>query len=333
MADRSQELFDTKHRLQPRALRLLGNEELTQLRRVAQDTSSENRVRALGMLATARADDTAIFAGIVTNRDEPADVRAVAAGALARFASAAPALVEALGAADTPALRTRVLLGLARVGTAAALEAVQKYAGDDDQHVRTAALYAQALIAARAQDDKLAPRIATEPVTEELAGFTFKLPRAPLGTVADVLEELETGSFGVTPDRDLIYMVDCLREGRVLVLDHSFAKPDDAPKATRPLGLVLMHSDEDGSYSVLSVIISQGDERGPRVFAFRTDGRVWLAGQLEQGGRFQLSSVRGPGNVGLRMAGAFDGAAFQLTESVATRAVEKQMPRRIDGPT
>lgn len=335
MAIRTQEIFDIKHRLDTRTLRVLRDAELDEVQRIAMDRNHANRTRALGILASAQHGDPATFARILTDREEPADIRAVAIRALSAWRrDAEPVLLEALRSADTAALRQHLLLALARVATSAAVRQVQRFTNDENEQVRIAAVYAQALIAARDQDDTLAPRINGGPLeADQLRGQSFSIERASLPVAAAVLAALENDSFGVNMERDLIYVVDCGREGRILVLDAAFSEPRRESTGTRPIALLTKRADEDGSYSIASVIISQATDAGMQLIAFRTDGRVWMLGRLNKDGRFESRTVHGQGNIAVSISGTFDGDEFHLEQSMAGRAIEKKTPHRIDRTT
>jgi len=335
MPNRIDELFYEKHRVDRATLENLDREEVEELRRIAMERpDNPNRVRALGFLAQLDHPATAdALRRILTNPEESADVRAAAAALAAQFGpDAETTLLEAASHARESFVRRRIAASLGEAGGPMSVEALRELANDDDDGVRAQAEFSLSLLAAReGLDDFRLPVPSRDDILEPRpdASQPFTLDRASLDETTSVLQSLGRRTFGVAVARDAVYVVSCERNQMMIVLDDRLNHPDYLERlASRPsmLALVLSRAPDDGTYAVRWLVLAwpESPERF-HLAVHRPSGQQVMYGEAVVEARalgFQLASVRGPGQLAIRLSGRLADGRIEVRDAIAARTRE-----------
>lgn len=345
MPNRVQELFLEKHTLGAATLEVLSPDELESLYRIAVEGGGDpNRLRAMRLLVDAGDSKVShVLQTVLTNRDEAPHVRAAAAAMAARLGVQSEGiLMRALEANPEPRVRVRIASALGQIGTPASANSLARLIDDSNEAVRGTARFARSIVAAREGTEGFELPVPSKYDLLEVRrddASLFTLARAPLSTIGPVFAALGREPYRVSLERDLSFLIACGTSHMVLLLTRGMNDPGEM-LGSRPnlIGLVAMKAPDDGSYAVQWLIFSWPENpREVNLAVHRTDGRQVFFGAASPGtnaAEFWLQSLRGPGQVPVRLAGRFSNGSFDMTEAVSARRREPGLvPFEITPPT
>lgn len=338
------DILHSEHRVSQTKLRGLSVKDTTELHAIASGTRvPEFRIKALTVLAATR-DQTAgeIFHKALRDSAAGVEVRAAGATWLSRLGGMAVegALMESLAVETLPIVQHKIVAGLARVGSVAALRRLADGVQAMDPAVREHAQFAQSVIAFR-------------------AGMTgFELPvldatrRLPAPTVANaavhmtdarpedalrVIEQTAPDSYGVVGDTEGVAMIQCGRRNLAVAIDAPLrATPVKRLAGPTIAGLVAVQAEADGSFATSLLILTwPNSEGGVHVSVNRPSGRVMYFGEGKIDGdtvRFQLDAVSGPGATETTVTGTLAGGRIVDLQVASGKTMERMRPVPMEVP-
>lgn len=324
MSERLLDVFHARHRVPREVLRRLEPGDLDEIEAsVLGETHRSFRIRAMDVLVAARgAGATKALAQVLADDREDVSLRAAAAAQLGRAGpSAETPLLSALQEGREPTILVAVAGALAKVGSAAALEALSAVADRDDA-VGRQARFAATVIAFREHRPGYEPPSVADsdvlPVPEQDLS-RLRQRRLRHDEVRAALDDLRQDSFGVQLAEEEAFSIECAQERFIVVLDADSAVREQPTLS----GLVAHRSYETGTYSVSWLVLAwPGDDGATRVAVHRPSGQQVLAGTARFEGdqaTFDLLSVRGRGNLAVEVHGSLEKGRIVTFEGTAGR--------------
>lgn len=313
---------------------------LDRLRRAALGGDPEiERGEAFALLAASEYPERVeILAAILADRGEPAVIRAAAAIALGRIATAEAerALLDNLGSAE-PRVQSEILRSLGRIGGERSLAAIEALEIREEDPRAEAARFAAALLAHRfrlpGHDLPFPDATMLLPTPEKGVREVRFSPVGP-EEMPEILEGLRRQPYGIEYDTASFLRFDCGGETDVICLNRDFTSPEGIGSLLERkalAGVVVLKSPETGMYSVSYLLLTSPEERVPglRILAPRCSGKPALAGTARGGAErldFSLRAVDRSGARPVEVEGSY--VAGQIATVRAVAGIERVRVRR-----
>jgi len=244
------------------------------------------------------------------NPQLPPHIRAEQASRLGRTGLKAvePILIEALPTSKDGLVTFKIISALARVGTEAALPALETAASSGVSTISRIAEFAHSVIShrlgrvpRRTPLDGAPPRIVLKGPAAAIASQLLPHPR-----VQSLVDELAGDLYGLGPTVGPAFELNCPTDRWIVILNRevSFLAPATL-LATRSLllGVMLVYFAEDDSWAISRVLLA-GPHTGRKVYVgvYRQDGTLTQIGSGESAAdslTIDIASVQIPGNFGL----------------------------------
>lgn len=332
------DILQTEHRISQTRLSSLSAKDMAELRALAGGKRLPAlRVKAMSVLAASR-DPAAseVFRRALADHAAGDEVRAAGATWLSRVGGMAAegSLFDGLAVEEQPIVQHKLIAGIARVGTEAALRQLQPSIERMLPGVREHAEFARSVVAFRNRVAGFelpvldaAARLPAAGPSELQTSMSIARPEVALR----ILDHTAADSFGVVADHDGVALLQCGRRNLALLIDQQLRGPVQE-LASRPavLGLVALQAETDLSYATSLIILSwPAASGGLNVSVNRLTGRPMYAGEIEADGdvlRFRLDAVRGPGATETSITGALVQGRVEGLEVVSGRTVERMRP-------
>jgi hypothetical protein len=300
------ELLRGQHRAGPETIRALSSEDAAELEAIARGTRyPEFRVKAMTALAEGGPPEAvSTFRQALFDRAADETVRAAGATWLSRVhaSDAEASLIEAFGVETAPAVRHKIVAGLARVGSAASLEALSSALEQGDPNLAEHARFAQSVVAYRSgitgyempviPEAERLPALAAEPVAALVVPAQSEIAQL-------FIDEVGSDGYGVAID-GRVTLLGCERREFVVGIDVSLrGNPVDALSQPTIAGVIGLRAESDGSIHT-SMLIMSTPAAASRVHISvnRVTGRGMYFGTGEVEGeqvRFSLDALPAPG--------------------------------------
>jgi hypothetical protein len=330
------DILHSEHRVSQTRVRGLSVKDTDQLASIATGARlPEYRIKALNVLAATR-DVTAgeTFAAALRDTQAPFEVRAAGATWLSRLGGMAAEgeLMARLEVEEMPVVQHKIVAGLARVGSEAALRRLGDAVQAADAAVRDHARFAQAVIACRTGiagfelppvDESL--RLPAPAGAAVAASATAARPEEALR----VIEQTAGDNHGVAGDPQAVALVRCGRR-QLAIVTHDPPPAADGPARPWLGGYVAVQAEADASYSTgLLALCWPGDGHTVRVSVHRLSGRAEFSGVATVEGdtlRFKLDAVRAPGATETTVEGVLVGGRLVEMQVSSGRTLERMRP-------
>ena len=335
--DRLELMFQTSHRLDEEAVKSLTAADLDRLRSIASGGEpSPYRARAMDALVMAATPDVPqVLDEILGNPGEDPAVRAAAASQLARTGrpEAEDFLLRRLPTATDLVVRVKIAGALARVGSPFSLSELDRLARDPEPAVSRLAAFSRSVVAYRAGLPGYAvPVPAPEDFLKVDAERSAPLVvgRAGVEETRATLASLRNDTFGLDLSSRVGLRIECGLTRLFMTLSENFARRGVAGLLKQPMlpGLIAQRAPSDGSYSVWMVLLAgPRDNGGFHIAVHRTDGTQMMFGSGaadNEGGTFELRSVRGRGSLAAILRGRVQGSQIVFTEAASSQRVSGQ---------
>jgi len=337
MTNGIEDILVGEHGIDPLILGQLTPEDVERLRAAVLNREEPYRVRAIEALVAVRPDDLReVLAQVLASVEEDSGVRAVAAANLASLGTGGERpLLDALVAARDPIVRGEIVRGLAKIGSAASLDALTRVAEEAPEGpAREQAVLARALIAYR--DGRRGLELPV-PAPEELLDLDldrsvpFALSSPPPREAAAALTTIAGETYGVRLTRENLLFLECGLEQMMLALDSEWIGELPDAILRRPLvpALIARRSAVDGTYSVRWVVLTwPSEDSAAHMAVHRPSGRQVMFGRAERDEgtlRFQLRALRSPGAFPIRLEGHVENGRVTFTEALSSRQREESL--------
>jgi HEAT repeats len=339
MQNRLEELFAATHRLNKAVVGQLTSTDLDDLRSIASGRRvSAHRIRALEALVLAAPSDAAqVLADVLADPQNDPGLRAAAASQLARTGSpsAEDVLLRNLESATDVTVRTKIIGGLARIGSTFSIEVLDRLTSDSEPAVSRLAAFSRRVIAYRGglhgysvpapgQDEYLRIDVATSaPLVAGIAG-----EEEARATFADIGPG--AGAFSLDLSSQHALQIECGLTRMLLAPSEQFVRRGVAGLLRRPMlpALIAQRAPSDGSYSVRMVVLAGPEDGGIfHIAVYRTEGTLTMFGlgaKDDEGATFELRSVQARGNHASLVRGRLQSSAIVFTEAAVGTRIEGQ---------
>ncbi len=276
-----------------------------------------DRKRAVVALAESDSsqESTDILAGIAGDGRETARVRATAARSIALMPrEAAEAALESLVQSNDRNVRIASAKALARIATPAALASLDRAKRHLDPVLQRQLALAQSAIRLRNPD----AAAGKNPILEELGmkWTVFEAVALDAEEARKRLAGISDPPFGVEPDLERAYEMNCDARPHTLFLDKSVVKKPELKRGSQGLiaGFVALQEPETAYLTVRFLVTVLPAPDGAQVAVVKMDGEIAYAGSLsERDGAIAVSAkeVR-PGSAATDVEGEFRNGKLTL---------------------